>query len=105
MSAPDDRILEIAAEDSDGVVKVGKLSKHRYIHVGQSQVSRRCSVLAEHGLLRNFGDGVYVITDAGRAYLEEEYDAEAGMFVDELASETAEGPKASDSDESGVNGV
>ena len=80
-SAPDDRILEIAAEDDDGIVKVGNLAKHEYIHVGRSQVSRRCQKLAEHSLLRNVGDGVYIITDEGRAYLEGEYDASSGQFV------------------------
>lgn len=81
-SAPDDRILEIAAEDEDGVTKVANLTKHPYIHVGQSQVSRRCKKLAEHGLLRAIGDGVYVITDKGRGYLEERYDVERGMWID-----------------------
>lgn len=88
-SAPDDRILEIAAEDEDGIVKVGNLADHDYVHVGQSQVSRRCKKLAEHSLLRNIGDGVYVITDEGRAYLEGEYDASSGQYVREAAKDSS----------------
>lgn len=86
-SAPDDRILEIAAEDQNGVVKVGNLAEHPYIHVGQSQVSRRCKKLAEHDLLRPLGDGVYVITEEGRGYLEERYDVQRGVWLDSHQAE------------------
>jgi len=89
-SAPDDRILEIAAEDEDGIVKVGNLARHEYIHVGRSQVSRRCGKLAEHNLLRNVGDGVYIITDEGQAYLEGEYDANSGQYVHEAGEDSSE---------------
>jgi len=89
-SAPDDRILEIAAEDEDGIVKVGNLAGHDYVHVGQSQVSRRCKKLAEHNLLRNIGDGVYVITDEGRAYLDGEYDASSGRYVQEVGEDSSD---------------
>lgn len=81
MSAPDDRILEIADEDPDGIIKVGKISENPYIHVGKSQVSRRCRKLADHGLLRPIGDGVYVITEEGRGYLNEEYDVKRGVWL------------------------
>jgi Mn-dependent DtxR family transcriptional regulator len=87
-SAPDDRILEIAAEDEDGIVKVGNLADHDYIHVGQSQVSRRCKKLAEHGLLRKIGDGVYVITDRGEAYLKGEYDVQNEAFIKKSGQES-----------------
>jgi hypothetical protein len=97
-SAPDDRILEIAAEDEDGIVKVGNLAKNDDVHVGQSQVSRRCKILAEHGLLRAIGDGVYVITDEGRGYLDEKYDVENEVWLDRgpsaAADETEDGPTA-----------
>jgi len=81
MSAPDDRILEIASEDPDGIIKVGNVAENDYIHVKQPQVSRRCKKLADHGLLRNIGDGVYVITDEGRGYLNEEYDVKRGVWL------------------------
>lgn len=101
-SAPDDRILEIAAEDEDGFVKVGNLTKNDYIHVGNSQVSRRCSILAEHGLLRALGDGVYVITDEGRGYLNEEYDVERGVWMNE---KQAEGESSTEPSAGEVNGT
>ena len=81
MSAPDDRILEIALEDEDRIIKVGKVAENEYIHVGKSQVSRRCQRLAENGLLRAIGDGVYIITDEGRGYLNEDYDVKRGVWL------------------------
>ncbi|EMA18600.1 hypothetical protein C443_18929 [Haloarcula argentinensis DSM 12282] len=38
--------------------------------------------LAEHGLLTHVGNGAYVITEEGEAYLDEEYDAEEGVYLD-----------------------
>jgi Mn-dependent DtxR family transcriptional regulator len=96
MSAPDDRILEIAAEDEDGVTKVGNVADNPYIHVGNSQVSVRCKKLAEHGLLRAIGDGVYVITDEGRGYLDEKYDVKRGVWLDCDQAEGGSGPSASE---------
>jgi hypothetical protein len=37
--------------------------------------------LAENGLLTHVGNGAYVITDEGKAYLDEEYDAEEGVYI------------------------
>lgn len=96
MSAPDDRILEIATEDEDGIIKVGNITENEYIHVGNSQVSRRCRKLAENGLLRNIGDGVYVITDEGRGYLDEKYDVKRGVWLDCDQAATGSGPSASE---------
>jgi hypothetical protein len=88
MSGPDDRILEIAAEDPDGIIKVGEVTNNPYIHVGNSQVSRRCRKLAEHNLLRTIGDGVYVITDEGRGYVNEEYDVKQGVWLNRSQANT-----------------
>jgi Mn-dependent DtxR family transcriptional regulator len=83
----DDRILEVAAEDDDGVVSVGDLDQHDRIRISQSSISRRCQKLAEHDLLRKIGDGVYIITEAGRAYLNGEYDAGEGVYLNGDESE------------------
>jgi len=96
MSAPDDRILEIAAEDEDGIIKVGNVADNEYVHVQQPQVSRRCKKLASHGLLRNIGDGVYVITEEGRGYLNEKYDVKRGVWLDCDQAENGSGPSASE---------
>lgn len=73
MSIWDDRILEYVKENEGAAV--GEISDSDLIRVSNAQVSRRCKRLAEHGLLRHIGNGVYVITDLGEDYLNEELDA------------------------------
>lgn len=51
------------------------------IRVSQTHIARRCKKLAENGLLKHVGHGTYVITDEGEAYLDEEYDAENGVYL------------------------
>lgn len=58
-------------------------------------------MLAEHGLLTHVGNGVYVITDEGEAYLDEEYDAEEEAYINN-GNSANDGPSAS---EQGTNGV
>jgi len=77
----DDRILETIAVDEDGVMSVGDLASKDYIRVSKSQISDRCKKLNEHGLLRKVGHGVYMITEEGEAYLNEEYDADRGVYM------------------------
>ena len=99
MSVWDGRILELATQDDDGIVSVGDLDDNEYIRVTKSNISTRCSKLADHGLLRKVGHGVYAITAEGRAYLDGEYDADAEAYInDDEATE----PTAS---ETGTNGV
>lgn len=97
----DDRILEVAAEDSDQVVSVSDLDEHDRVRTSKSNISKRCSILAEHGLLRKVGNGVYLITDEGVGYLNEEYDVETGMWLtDDQAAEA--GPGNGETTENGV---
>lgn len=98
----DDRILEIAEEDPDGMVSVGDLKNNDYIRVSQSQISRRCKKLADEGLLRKVGHGVYLLTDEGGAYLREEYDAEAGVYIDGEGSGPADEPTSGSSRANGT---
>jgi len=74
MSIWDDRILEYV-RDHDGA-SVGDLGDYEYIRIANSSISRRCQKLAEHGLLRPLGNGVYVLTAKGKRYLDEELDAD-----------------------------
>lgn len=74
MTIWDDRILEYIRHN-DGTGRVGQLADSDLIRVSGSHVSRRCRKLAEHGLLRDLGNGVYAITDRGEAYLDGELDA------------------------------
>ena len=80
MTIWDDRILEHIRADESG--SVGDLTDKENIRVTNTHVSRRCKKLAEHGLLKPLGNGVYVITEEGEAYLDEEYDAESGAYLD-----------------------
>ncbi|MDS0253836.1 phage repressor protein [Haloarcula tradensis] len=50
--------------------------------MSRTQIGRRMKKLAEHGLLTHVGNGAYVITEEGEAYLDEEYDAEEGVYLD-----------------------
>ncbi|WP_440769356.1 PhiH1 repressor [Natronorubrum sp. DTA28] len=96
MTIWDDRILEIIREK--GPKPVGKLTERDEIRICQSSVSRRCNKLAENGLLAPLGNGVYTITDRGKAYLDEEYDAENEVFLNGNSSRN--GPNASQTSES-----
>lgn len=80
MTIWDDRILEYLQEN-DGAT-VGEITKSDSIRVSNPHVSNRCKKLAEHGLVHAIGNGAYVITEQGEAYLEGEYDAENEVFLD-----------------------
>ena len=74
MTIWDDRILEyIHAEDS---ATPKELDESRYFDIAKASISRRLSRLAEHGLLKPLGNGVYIITDDGISYLEGELAAD-----------------------------
>lgn len=74
MSIWDDRILEYIQEHDGG--SVGEMEDSQYIRVSNAHISRRCKRLAEHGLLRALGNGVYMLTEKGGRYLEGDVDAE-----------------------------
>lgn len=95
MTIWDDRILEIIRAEDAG--RVGDLAERESIRISQSSVSRRCKKLAEHGLLTPLGNGVYTITEEGKAYLDEEYDAENGVYLDQ--NNANDGPTASETSE------
>ncbi len=79
MTIWDDRILEYLQEHNGGTV--GELSNDDRIRVSNAHVSRRCKRLAENELARPIGNGAYVITERGRAYLDGEYDAESHSCI------------------------
>ena len=74
MTIWDDRILEYMVQNQ-GTASVGQLTESGYIRVSNAQVSRRCTKLADHRLVRDLGNGVYAITERGETYLEGELDA------------------------------
>ncbi|WP_435097235.1 hypothetical protein [Halarchaeum sp. P4] len=93
----DDRILEYLRECETGTAT--EMKESGYFSVSRSQLSRRLSKLADHDLVRHLGNGVYTITDEGEAYLNEEYDAEAGVYID---SEGGSEPSAAETEANGA---
>lgn len=77
MTRADDYILEFF-EDTEIVATPHVVSAN--IDYSRQYVNRRIRTLSENGLLENTGNGLYRITDRGRAYLAGEVDA------DELSS-------------------
>ncbi|GGN17952.1 winged helix-turn-helix domain-containing protein [Halarchaeum nitratireducens] len=75
-----DRILEILS--AEGGYTVGDLADHVAIDTSDSTVSRTCSRLADHGLVREIGNGAYEITEEGEGYLRGEYDARKGAWIE-----------------------
>lgn len=73
---------------------VGDLAEEETIRSSKSTVSRRCRRLAEGELLKPLGNGVYMITELGEAYLDEEYDAENEVFLKTVDDQN--GPTASE---------
>jgi len=71
MAPSDDRILELIRE-------YGNLTPKAIEYFGgpsRQYASERCSELTEYGLLERIYRGLYGITDAGEAYLDEDLDA------------------------------
>ena len=87
MSAADDRILEYLSENESG--SPTKMKREGPIRYSRVQVHRRCKILAEKGLINDLGNGVYMITEEGEAYLEGRLDTENWKYIDEEAEEDA----------------
>lgn len=96
MTIWDDRILEYIREEESGSPK--ELDESGYVRVSKSHISRRLRKLAEHGLLRHLGNGVYVITDQGEAYLDGKLDTstDASEFSLDTSESTNSGSERSD---------
>ena len=95
----DDRILEWIREN-DGTGTAAQMKKSEIIRCSRSTITRRLNKLADEGLLRDVGNGVYLMTDEAEAYLDEEYDVEEGRYINNTES-AVDGPSA----ESEPNGV
>ena len=85
----DDRILEWIREN-DGSGTAAEMKESDLIRVHRTQISRRLKKLAEHDLVTHVGNGAYVITEEGDAYLDEEYDAERGVYMNRDQSDGEE---------------
>jgi len=72
MVIADDRILEYILENKHG--SATEMKEEGPIRYSRQYISQRCQKLAEHNLLKPVGNGVYVITERGEAYLDGELD-------------------------------
>ena len=73
MTIADERVLEFLAEE--GPHSPSRIAEDERVHFTAEYVGRRCRKLAEYGLTRNIGNGVYQITEDGKQYLAGELDA------------------------------
>lgn len=78
MAHADERILEFLAEYGNHqpaqiAARLEGIGGGMDYH--PNYVGRRCRKLAEYGVLRNIGNGVYQITEEGEQFLEGELDA------------------------------
>ena len=96
MTAVDDRILEYLSEHESG--SPTKMKREGPIRYSRQQVHRRCKRLAENGLVNDLGNGIYMITEDGQAYLEGRLDTEDWEYIDQETTEDI------DSDSTG-NGI
>lgn len=71
MNPLDDRILELVRDKGN----LTPLAIEKFEITDKSNASRRCSELVRYGLLTRIAPGLYSITDAGHAYLDETLDA------------------------------
>jgi repressor of nif and glnA expression len=81
MTLVDDRVLEYIREHGSG--SPTEMKRDGPIRYSRQYVDRRCKKMAEKGLLRHLGNGVYVITEDGEAYLDEELDTETWEYLEE----------------------
>lgn len=72
MTIWDDRILEYIRAEGSG--SPTELEQSGYVRVSKSQISRRLRKLADHELVTHLGNGVYVITEDGKEYLDGKLD-------------------------------
>lgn len=72
MNPVDERILEYLRDESAGTPKAiaERLDRHN------NYIGARCREMASRGLVDRVGRGVYIISDTGKSWLDEELDAD-----------------------------
>ena len=88
MVLADERILEYIRENESGAPT--EMAESGDVRYTPQHISQRCKKLAENDLLQPLGNGVYLITDAGESYLNEEYDAGCGKYLNQDIAEADE---------------
>lgn len=87
MTSLDDRILEFLHENKPTTPT--KMTTQASLPYSRQHVDRRCKKLDEEGLLESLGNGVYMITEDGEAYLEGRLDTEDWQYIDQETDEDA----------------
>jgi predicted transcriptional regulator len=98
MTLVDDRVLEYLSEHESGSPE--EMRKSGPIHYSRQYIGRRCKKLAEEGLLKHLGNGIYVITDEGEAYLDGRLDTQDWRYIDDDTNELTASSSKDVSDES-----
>lgn len=96
MVLADDRILEYIRNRGAG--NATEMAESGAVRYSQPYISQRCKKLAEHGLLKPLGNGVYTITERGEGYLDGEIDTSEDA-PDEVPSTDENGPSAGNNHE------
>ncbi|WP_283403826.1 phage repressor protein [Halorubrum sp. DM2] len=85
MALVDDRVLEYLRENGSG--SPTEMKEEGPIRYSSQYIGRRCKKLKENGLVQHLGNGVYIITDDGEAYLDGRLDTQEWRYIDDDASE------------------
>ncbi|GGL25722.1 hypothetical protein GCM10009037_06690 [Halarchaeum grantii] len=102
MSLADDRILEYIRENGSGSPE--KMRKEGPIHYSRPHIHTRCKTLTEKGLLNHLGNGVYVLTDDGEAYLEGRLDTQNWKYINDGSESASAGVEESNGETSEQEG-
>ena len=106
MTLVDDRVLEYLSEHESG--SPVEMKREGPINYSRQYIDKRCKRLTDEGLVKHFGNGIYVITDDGEAYLDGRLDTQEWRYLDEntaggIDSENVE-PQTTDSPGEEANG-
>jgi len=80
MTSLDDRILEFLHENKPTTST--KMTTEASLPYSRQHVDRRCKKLDEEGLIESLGNGVYMITEDGEAYLKGQLNTETWDYID-----------------------
>ena len=87
MALVDDRVLEYLSEHDSGSPE--EMRQSGPIHYSRQYIGRRCKKLTEEGLLKHLGNGIYIITDDGEAYLDGRLDTQEWRYINEDADDVS----------------
>ena len=100
MSIVDDRVLEYIRENEHG--SPTEMMNKGPIRYSRAYIAKRCRKLADHGLLKEVGNGVYVITERGEKYLDGELDTHVDEQDDSPGVSESEQPSTDEDAEESV---